>query len=341
MFNLKVVQNCPVTRASQGRVTMPQWLLAELVGTLDREKGQEWLILLTGFRSPDGMDIQVTGTSVPSDQKRTPTHVHIDPIVYGGSVVGQEHLTERIIGALHSHNEMSAVFSGTDDKDINQKFEVSIVISSRITDDESTWLGFSYDAVGKVKLPCGSLGMVNFRLVPEGVEDWPLKVESYFDVDEDTSSGDCGNVIYDKGIRGNFYQSMWLKCEQVPTEQVPKYAVFGGGEGEMAAMLPPPSKPLVVRGGWRGHEDIAKAYVDEEFEEVAHTKGIECECCGAKKQSYILVGQDIVCKECVPLWKDSLVSDRQPLSEAAWIADWDEDRAWQERWAEVYERGGC
>lgn len=334
MFNLKVVQNCPVTRASQGRVTMPPWLLAELVGTLDREKGQEWLILLHGERSKDGLDVKITGASVPADQIRHGTRVTIPERV----------MDDDIVAALHSHNEMSAVFSGTDYGDINQRFAVSIVISSRVHTDEDKWLGFSYQAEGRVTLPCGSLGVVDFKLAPEGVEDWPLKVESYFGVDEDTSLGDCNNVLYGKGTRGNFHQSMWPKCEQIPTEQVPKYAVFGAGEGEMASMLPPPTQPVIHYSGWKGHnnEEVAKAYVDAEFEEeVAHTKGLECECCGNQTGKYKLIGKDLICRDCEKFWLESEAADMQPLSDAAWISDWDEDRAWRERWAEVGERGGC
>lgn len=338
MFNLKVVKNCPVTRASQGRVTMPPWLIAECVGTLEREKGQEWLILLKGYRSADGMDVQITGAEVPPDQKRTPTHVHLDPLSYGESEVGKEHLTERIIGALHSHNEMSAVFSGTDDKDINQKFEVSIVISSRIEDDESTWLGFSYDAVGKVKLPCGSLGMVNFKLVPEGVEDWPLATSIQPEFDSDHGGlGDCCQLIhtrqtvYKRDVRG--------KCEITEVETQPLFTVFGEGEGEMSSLLPPPITYPKVTGGWKSHEPVVQAYIDADFEEeVTHVKGLECECCGEKTGKYKLIGKDLICYECVDFW--TAAGTKEP-SEAAWIKDWDEDRLWQERWAEVYERGGC
>lgn len=342
MFELKVVQNCPVTRASQGRVTMPPWLIAECVGTLEREKGQEWLILLKGYRSADGMDVQITGAEVPPDQKRTPTHVHIDPIAYGESEVGKEHLTERIVAALHSHNEMSAIFSGTDDRDINQKFEVSIVISSRIEDDESTWLGFSYDAVGKVKLPCGSLGMVNFKLVPEGVEDWPLKEESMFGFGEEENGalGDCANLREGTSHRGTYYVNISAKCGKGEVRSDPFYQVFGEGEGEMASLLPPPTRSnVVIQGPWRGHEPVIQAYIDADFEEeVTHTKGLECDCCGQTGKKYKLIGEDLICHECENFWVFDSVKDS---GKAAWIKDWDEDRAWQERWAEVYERGGC
>jgi len=339
-FNLKVVQNCPVTRASQGRVTMPPWLLAELVGTLDREKGQEWLILLHGERSKDGLELKITGASVPEDQVRHGTRV----------TIAERVMDDDIVAALHSHNEMSATFSGTDYADINQRFAVSIVISSRVTSDEDKWLGFSYQAEGRVTLPCGSLGVVDFKLVPEGVEDWPVVVESVMDSDYG-DLGDCAKVheshpeelVGEDWIGDKYHILRKGSCGLTSPDKEISYAVFGKGEGEMSSMLPPPVKPVVHRSGWKGHnnDEVTKAYVDAEFEEVTHTKGIECECCGQKAKSYILVGRDIVCKDCEKFWRGLEETDRQPLSDAAWIQDWDEDRAWQERWNEVYERGGC
>jgi hypothetical protein len=202
-----------------------------------------------------------------------------------------------------------------------------------------------------VTLPCGSLGVVDFKLVPEGVEDWPVVVKSVVDSDYG-ALGDCAKVyeshptelVGEDWVKDKYHILRKGSCGLTALDKEASYAMFGAGEGEMAAMLPPPVQPVVHYSGWKGHnnDEVAKAYVDAEFEEeVIHVKGLECECCGNQTGKYKLIGKDLICRDCEKFWRESEAADMQPLSDAAWIQDWDEDRAWQERWAEVGERGGC
>lgn len=57
------------------------------------------------------------------------------------------------VGILHSHHDMGAFHSNQDDKQARNLYEYSIVISSK-----------GYEAVKKVKLPCGGFGYVKVKL---------------------------------------------------------------------------------------------------------------------------------------------------------------------------------
>lgn len=157
MFELKTVYDCPVTRGSLGVMTMPPDLIGMIAGAV-RDK-VEWAVLLNGTRSEDGYEVTVERFTVPV-QERSGTH----------AVIREVELADDVVGVMHSHHTMGAFFSTTDKNTLNPRFPSSIVVAV-----ENNNLGFKYEAVGKVILPCGGLGEVKFRLAVAGVKRFAAK----------------------------------------------------------------------------------------------------------------------------------------------------------------------
>lgn len=162
MLKRQLVKTCPVVKASRAVMRVPADLVREWAGLLMAEKDCEWLALLTGRREEDGHVVVVEGMIIPSDQERSTALVKLPE--------GTE--PDGVVGVIHSHHGMMARFSGIDEKTLNDRFWSSIVISYQLdsTDDpERWWIGFDYEAVAQVKLPCGNLGRVEMELrVDEG-----------------------------------------------------------------------------------------------------------------------------------------------------------------------------
>lgn len=243
MFEQKTVTNCPITAGSLGRVIIPPTLLAELVGTLDREAGQEWLVLLHGTREEGGLIYRISHVTVPGNQLRHSSEVELPDYL----VEDDEQ------GVLHSHHNMGASMSGTDKTKLNPRFGISIVISTQLQTDEHRVLGFAYEAVGHVKLPCGAMGHIKFGIEPEGVEDWPFYLPYGFKADPKfVGLGDCSKNLVDRSDDTEFYETVTTipACNfrlSAVVQKGPKIAAFGRGGDAISKLLPPPVSPVV---GW-------------------------------------------------------------------------------------------
>ena len=88
---------------------------------------------------------------------------------------------------MHSHAAYTARFSHTDKEKLNPRFPVSIVVAQK----SKSYLGFEYEAVGKVILPCGARAEVEFFIQPT-VGPEIAKVERVVHKAEDL--GDCNKV---------------------------------------------------------------------------------------------------------------------------------------------------
>lgn len=165
LFKLETVTSCPITRASQGKILLKAWIVEAIRQCLIKEKGEEWLIVLTGTRSQDGLLIECDGVVVPEVQKRSSANVTIDEM--------DVDYDKGYVCVLHSHHSMGAFFSGTDNTRLNPKFPSSIVVSTRIESVNGVHLGFEYKAEGKVLLPCGQLGIVPMLVEVGDIESWP------------------------------------------------------------------------------------------------------------------------------------------------------------------------
>lgn len=192
MFKRQIVKSCPVVKASRAVMRVPADLVREWNGLLRAERDCEWLALLTGTRSEDGLLVEIDGMIIPQNQERSVGMVKLPE--------GDE--PDGVVGVIHSHHSMGAKFSGIDWSTLNNRFWSSIVISyalDSVTDNERWWMGFDYEAVAQFKLPCGSLGMVEMEVevvgAPENtfIKKWPKKGTEELTpwVDD---AGDCPNT---------------------------------------------------------------------------------------------------------------------------------------------------
>jgi proteasome lid subunit RPN8/RPN11 len=342
MFKTQVVKNCPVTRASQGRVILPPWLIADIVGTLEREKGQEWLIFLHGSRSEDGFEVVIDRITIPQDQKRHSTEVE----------VGDSDKIEDVLGVLHSHHSMKAQFSHTDDTKLNPRFDISIVVSENLPYEESTWLGFSYEAEGGVKLPCGAKGRVPFFIQPEGVDDWPLDQSPRVD-SEDGDLGDCCNVqstyplieVDGKQVEDRYHWISRGKCDMTSAETQPAWKMFGSGTEDIHKALPKPIPNRAIYGGWKPQTPTTElpGYASTEpkllsDDDSGWDNQIKCSNCGFYEHwdDLELIGSSMLCERCL-LWATEPL---EPIQAGGHMVD--EEVEWEERWAQllIKEYGG-
>lgn len=178
---IKIVKSCPVTKASTGVLEFSPELVAKVAGAVKDKI--EWMVLLLGERSADGFHVKVTDFRVPK-QRRSGADVKMaEPMEGDGSTVD-----DAVVGVLHSHHSMGAFFSGTDNTELNPFFKSSIVVAQA-----KSALGFAYKAEGKVVLPCGSIGKIDFFLKVTGSERWNA-VEKH-EVDGKNGFGDCDQLV--------------------------------------------------------------------------------------------------------------------------------------------------
>lgn len=258
MTKKPLVDSCPITRARQGVIHFPSRIIAELAGTVRAENDLEWLILLSGRVEQSGLEIFVDDFFVPDWQQRAPSTVDIsqteefEVTVYKAGkpikITG-----EAIVGVLHSHHTMGAFFSGTDKAQLNPNYKSSIVISSRLDTEESHWLGFAYQAEGQIKLPCGSWGLVPFKIDVLDCEDWPrpeIKAAKVEEVILPKDFGDCPHLqaLPTTGFRETWQSACGVHCRT----EVPRTAVFGMTT-KIQKKLPPPVYPTSkYKGGYQG-----------------------------------------------------------------------------------------
>lgn len=175
MFTIKPVQSCPMTRKSLGIVLMTPELISELAAAVTDK--DEWAILLTGERRKGGYEVEVTGYEIPP-QERSGGHVSLPEF----------DLTPDIVGVIHSHHHMGAFFSDIDKPTLNTRFPTSIVIAH----GADTYLGFKYLGTGKVQLPCGSTGEIEFKIQPTV---GPVVASISQITHLDTDLGDCNRYV--------------------------------------------------------------------------------------------------------------------------------------------------
>ena len=171
MITITTVEKCPYTVAGTGVVRLAHDVIATLAGAV--HDSIEWMAILEGTRSADGLDITVIGLRVPK-QTRNSVNCEFDK---------PEPLGVNDVGVVHSHHNMSAVFSATDHNELNPRFPFSIVVAqSKAKDsDAENLLGFSYSAEGRASLPCGSNGIIKFTAEPYPMVDgWPEETTTGF-----------------------------------------------------------------------------------------------------------------------------------------------------------------
>lgn len=214
MFKIPMIEKCPYTPVGQGILRLAHPVIANLAGAIS--DSDEWLALLVGTRSPNGMDITVTEMRIPLQER---SHAQC-------SLVNKEPLTPDIVGVVHSHHSMGAFFSATDDNELNPRFPVSIVVAHTRakSSDAERLLGFDYEAEGRSILPCGSLGIIGFTVLPTPeVKEWPeAPVVGYGTPDASVTMHYCPHKT--KQIAG-FMSHCVAKCGVQVSE--PATGIFG------------------------------------------------------------------------------------------------------------------
>jgi len=250
-FKIPTVERCPVARRTIGVIEISPDILADLAGavSLDRD---EWLIALMGERKMNGLHVVVDNYFVPTNQKRASATCSIDQPL-------PVNIAKRTVGVLHSHNNMGARFSGTDrgEGGLNQTFPMSIVISSSVPPkderaDEYRMLGFAYEAEGRFQLPCGSLGVADFRIIPHGYKDWPFMVTPSIPVHAEGTEfphlSDCQS--WDQSPDSTRYTLKRLaKCGIKEKEGHTRARIFGFDGDNILRRLPEAQKITYVHGG--------------------------------------------------------------------------------------------
>ena len=212
MLKINVVDECPHTVA-KGHLYLPHNIIGALAGAV--QDRQEWMALFKGTRSPNGLMVRVTGIKVPPHY-RSLSNVEL---------MKHEPLTPDIIGVVHSHHSFSACFSLTDYDELNTRFPLSLVIAqpSRSSTDECYSLGFDYAVEGKVTLPCGSVGNINYVIVPVPLpKNWAPVPRANFDKPDTDKMGDCDSST---SKQTKSHEEITTKCGLLFTRALP--TVFG------------------------------------------------------------------------------------------------------------------
>lgn len=257
MIKIPVVGNCPYTHAGEGVMHIAHPVLAVLAGAVHDK--DEWMAFLIGTRSENGLEVRVTELRIP-DQRRG--HGFCE-------TVKQEPLAPDVVGVVHSHHTMGAFFSNTDDTKLNPRFPTSIVVAQPKyqTNNEGKLLGFAYKAEGRVPLPCGSIGIVDFTALPDPmVDEWPISAEPKFHKPQlDKTLYYCPHTkVEAKGIN----QSTTTKCGITKVEATA--AVFGRNGDKFIKEVEKKTEASQHGGQWNYYEGTGKPYVvnDKRYKEV-------------------------------------------------------------------------
>lgn len=171
LFKIPIIHECPHTGPARGVLHLSHAVIGALAGAVwDKD---EWMALLIGKRSKDGMLVSVDQLRVP-EQRRNSSNCEL---------VNREPLEKDVVGVVHSHHSMTAFFSATDINQLNPRFPLSIVIAQPRSDSSETerLLGFNYKAEGRTALPCGDLGVISFTVIPMPLlDEWPIKLEPHY-----------------------------------------------------------------------------------------------------------------------------------------------------------------
>jgi proteasome lid subunit RPN8/RPN11 len=240
MFKVDVVEDCPHTGAS-GQLILPHHIIAALAGAV--QDAQEWMALLKGKRSDDGLVTTVTHFKVP-DHYRSAGAVEL---------VRHEPLTDDIVGVVHSHHSFGAFFSYTDNTELNTRFPVSIVVARprQSSKDEFYSLGFDYKAEGKVVLPCGSVGKVDYYVVPDPLpKNWTPIAPANFENPKTGSIGDCSKHT---SRLTKVHEEVKTKCGLAFTRVLP--SIFGTKDNLIMPQVLKRGQPMptvTYDGGYAG-----------------------------------------------------------------------------------------
>jgi proteasome lid subunit RPN8/RPN11 len=207
-----IAHDCPHTRKSNGVILLSQEMVAALSGAV--RDPDEWAIVLQGTKSDDGYEITVTDYRLP-EQERTGGHVDLSKDSVQTPFSNPK---GNDVAVLHSHCDFGARFSSLDVDKLNTRYPASIVVSQ----SKTALLGFDYQAVGKVTLPCGGKGEIDFYIQPVG---GPQLATIQRVTHDEENLGDC---IRFQNVAEGPWQVQWKgDCGLVEPKVAPRPAAFG------------------------------------------------------------------------------------------------------------------
>lgn len=230
-------KSCPVVKRSRGVVHFTPALVRQVAGAV--QDNIEWIALLNGTRSSDGYEVTVDRFTIPQ-QYRGAAHADIPDM----------ELDADVVGVMHLHPWWSqAKFSGIDDSTLNPRYPFSIVVSPSRNN-----LGFTYDAEGKVVLPCGAIGQVkDFKVNVVGVERFAVQAVRADHSGEVLDLGDCKE--FTEEITGEYTLTEQAKCGLSSVADTP--AVFGRDDAGFldvvkSQTLASPARSYFTKGDGKG-----------------------------------------------------------------------------------------
>jgi hypothetical protein len=125
---IKVYSECGWCKNKSESITLSDKVIVQIISLCKKYESKEWGAV---FTVRDGV---VTELLIPKQ------------IVSGSAVEFLEELGGN--GCIHSHNNMDAFWSTTDNTTFRDRYEYSIVINNKL----------EYNACHRVKLPCGGFG---------------------------------------------------------------------------------------------------------------------------------------------------------------------------------------
>lgn len=240
--SIETIYNCPVVKGTKGIIRITKDVLRAIAGATRSEK-DEWLIVLMGRSENQGLVAIVDDFYVPEDQERFYGHCDIDEEKYPFP----SEVKAKMLGYLHSHHQMEAVFSGVDTgpKGFNQRGQISIVTSNKIPFQEgplkkfAQLVGFSYQAVMRYKLSCGAFGKSYADIIPDGVANWPLNRGVVRPVGVGTVKhlGDCQRYHAGEGS-DDFQVKREGNCGWHEEEAITRWLIYGADGSEISDLLP-------------------------------------------------------------------------------------------------------
>ncbi len=137
-----VEKTCPHL-TGKSNIFLSKDAMFKILYLLDKFPEKEWMGLLTGRKENEGYLVE---NIIIPPQKNTSVHTEME----NDAVIEVERGTySNIIGWIHSHNKMSAFFSA-EDRETASRNDVSIVVNNNM----------EFDALVRIKLPCGHIGLI-------------------------------------------------------------------------------------------------------------------------------------------------------------------------------------
>lgn len=247
MFKQQVVTDCPHTRRAQGVVLMSPELISQLAAAVCDD--DEWAIILTGERRRQGYEVEVTGYRLP-------------PQTRGGAevVIAEFDLEPDDVGVIHCHpGNIGVFFSRTDKTTLNPRFPISIVVGP----ENKAYLGFAYEGTGKVVLPCGATGEIEFKIQPTC---GPIVNEISLVTHKESDLGDCTKVT--NNALDHFHVAYSSACglSEAPALKANAF----GQDKTLLDQVDKLARPIVVGLGWGIQGD--HKYSSKDFHKSNHKK---------------------------------------------------------------------